>query len=400
MSHKNLFRKIEKTLATIEKSENVTVTITNLARAIVENFEQELGISGGRLYRQNDGLFELVELFGRVKHVQRGLTVPKDYPPIVTAMEEGIVLMDQDDTGIDRRFEREIGVHRFAAIEVGDGAFLLAFNVSPSSREDDLIASLQIFRLAVNQRIRTGRLEGLLLEARSIQSSILPKKVPNLSGYDIAGRSEPAAVVGGDFYDFIPISEQILGVAIADASGHGLPAALQVRDVYMGLRMGVARDFKIVRTVERLNQIIQKSQLVTKFVSLFYGELESDGLFIYVNAGHNPPVLLRKGTVVEELGTGGMVLGLSPGAVYQRGFARVGPGDVVVLFTDGIVETHNSKTEEFGNRRLIELVRKAKGASSEEIVTRIFDGVGRFSSGAAAEDDRTVVVIRRKEESA
>ena len=97
-------------------------------------------------------------------------------------------------------------------------------------------------------------MEGIFAEARKIQASILPRRVPDYGSFDIAGRSEPMEEVGGDFFDYIPVTDKILGLAIADVSGHGLPAALQVRDIYMGLRMGLARDFKIVRTVERMNK--------------------------------------------------------------------------------------------------------------------------------------------------
>ena len=124
----------------------------------------------------------------------------------------------------------------------------------------------------------------------------------------MAGFTTPAELVGGDFFDFITVSDRILGVAIADASGHGLPAALQVRDVYTGLRMGVERDFKIVRTVERLNRIIHQSRMTTRFVSLFYGEIEDDGNLMYVNAGHPHPLHFH-GRSVTPLEQTGMVLG-------------------------------------------------------------------------------------------
>src|SRR4029077_14561302 len=133
-----------------------------------------------------------------------------------------------------------------------------------------------ILRHAVDQKLRQERFVSELDEAWRIQMSILPKRAPRGGPLDMAGFSQPAEIVGGDFFDFIPVSERIWGVAIADASGHGLPAALQVRNVYTGLRMGVARDFKIVRTVERLNRIIHQSRMTTKFVSLFYGEIEEE----------------------------------------------------------------------------------------------------------------------------
>src|SRR4029079_6758619 len=135
------------------------------------------------------------------------------------------------------------------------------------SSRDDLLYSLNLVRYAMNQKLRADRYLSIVAEAQRIQQSILPQRVPAYVGFDIYGKNIPAETVSGDFYDFVPISESILGLAIADASGHGLPAALVVRDIHMGLRMGADRDFKIIRTMEKLNQIIHRSRITTKFVS-------------------------------------------------------------------------------------------------------------------------------------
>jgi sigma-B regulation protein RsbU (phosphoserine phosphatase) len=332
--------------------------------------------------------------FGEVKPVPPGLSVPVDYPPIENVIDNGVVVLDLNAPGVDRVFEEKIGADRFAAIAVGEDKFILSFSVDPGANDEDLLVSLGILRHAVDQKIRQERMETLLQEARQIQTSILPKRLPRFGTFDIAGRSDPAEIVGGDFYDIIPVSEQIVGIAIADASGHGLPAALQVRDVYTGLRMGVARDFKIVRTVERLNRIIHESRLTSKFVSLFYGELELSGNFIYVNAGHNPPVLAREREIVLLHQTG-MVLGPSREAAYSRGFVTLEVGDVLVLYTDGIVEAVDASDEEFGIDRLKRVIAECRGETAEAIIAAILRQVAKFTRGAVPQDDRTVLVIRR-----
>ena len=119
-------------------------------------------------------------------------------------------------------------------------------------------------RYAINQKLRAQRFESLIVEAQRIQQSILPQRIPQYAGFDIWGKTVPAEIVSGDFYDFIPVSDNILGLAVADGSGHGLPAALVVRDIYLGLRMATDRDFKIIRTMEKLNSIIHRSRLTTK----------------------------------------------------------------------------------------------------------------------------------------
>ena len=232
----------------------------------------------------------------------------------------------------------------------------------------------------------------MIVEAQRIQQSILPQRVPQYAGFDIWGKTVPAEIVSGDFYDFIPISDSILGLAIADGSGHGLPAALVVRDIYMGLRMATDRDFKIIRTMEKLNHIIHRSRLTTKFVSLFYGELETGGILIYTNAGHNYPFLLKRNNLVEHLKNGGPVLGPTPDATYTRGFAKLDPGDLLCLYSDGIVEAHDRADREFGLDRLQRLVKLNRNRSAKEIGAEVLYRVARWAR--RAEDDRTVVIVK------
>lgn len=397
-ARKSLFRKVEKAIETIEKSSDVASTVVLAAGAVIENFKDDLGVQGGRLYERREGYYELTRTFGSVKEVTPGLCVPFDYPPVAMVLDRGVVVLDLSAPGVDAEFERRIGADRFAAIAAGDDQFILSFSVDPAANDEDLLVSLGILRHAIDQQIRHGRLETLFEEARQIQASILPKRLPRFADFEMAARSMPAEVVGGDFYDVIPMSDQIQGVAIADASGHGLPAALQVRDVYTGLRMGVARDFKIVRTMERLNRIIHDSRLTTKFVSLFYGELEASGNFIYVNAGHNPPILAKPGEI-QLLRQTGIVLGPSRDAAYARGFATMDRGDVLVLYTDGLVEARDPRGNEFGLDRLKRLVASSREKTAEEILAAIKERVEAFTRNAPPEDDRTLLIIRRLESS-
>lgn len=392
-SSKSLFRKVEHAIEAIERSSDPSSTIASTASAVIDNFKGELGVGGGRLYERRDGGYELTRVFGGAVAAP-GIFVPDAYPPVQQVVDEGVVLMDLTAPGVDPEFERKLGVDRFAAIAVGDDQYILSFSVDPSAPHDDLMASLGILRHAVDQKLREERFVSVLIEARQIQMSILPKRSPRRGEFEIAGYTVPAEIVGGDFFDFIPVTDRIQGIAIADASGHGLPAALQVRDVYTGLRMGVARDFKIVRTVERLNRIIHQSRMTTKFVSLFYGEMEEEGNFIYVNAGHPPPLHFHaKG--VTTLKQTGLVLGPSATATYSRGFLSMEPGDALLLFTDGMLEATDPKGREFGVERLKRAFLALRERPSDEIVRALVEKVGEHARGRAAEDDRTVVVVKR-----
>ena len=390
---KSLFRKVERAIEAIERSSDASSTITETAGAIIENFRDELGVRGGRLYERHDGGYELTRVFGG-SVAAPGIFVPDEYPPVQQVLDGGVVVLDLAAPGVDPEFESKLGVDRFAAIAVGDDQYILSFSVDPGAQSEDLMASLGIIRHAVDQKLRQERFVSVLNEARQIQMSILPRRSPRRGEFDIAGFTVPAEIVGGDFFDFIPVTDRIHGIAIADASGHGLPAALQVRDVYTGLRMGVARDFKIVRTVERLNRIIHQSRMTTKFVSLFYGEIEEEGNFIYVNAGHPPPLHFHsKG--VTTLKQTGMVLGPSATASYSRGFLALEPGDSLLLYTDGMTEASDPKGREFGIERLKKAFLAIKEKPADEIVRSLVEKVGEYVRVRAPEDDRTVVVVKR-----
>ncbi|HEX8170921.1 MAG TPA: PP2C family protein-serine/threonine phosphatase [Thermoanaerobaculia bacterium] len=391
MDYKRLLTKVERTLEQIDTPEQSSPTVAQVAETIATNFREELGITGGRVYECRDESYELVGRFGREHDGTLGIEVPRDYKPIELVLENGIVVMDPNDPGVDPVLEERLGARRFCAISVGDEAFIVAFNVAPELGREDILFSLNLVRYAINQKMRTSRYESLIVEAQRIQQSILPQRIPQYAGYDIWGRTVPAEIVSGDFYDFIPISDNILGLAVADGSGHGLPAALVVRDIYMGLRMATDRDFKIVKTLEKLNHIIHRGRLTTKFVSLFYGELETGGILIYSNAGHNPPFLLKNGKV-EFLRNGGPVLGPTPDATYTRGFAKLEPGDLLCMYSDGIIEAHDARDREFGTERLLRAVKMNRERSAQEICQDVLARVAKW--GREGEDDRTIVIVK------
>jgi sigma-B regulation protein RsbU (phosphoserine phosphatase) len=205
----------------------------------------------------------------------------------------------------------------------------------------------------------------------------------------------PTEEVGGDFFDFIPFDGEMLGLAIGDASGHGLPAALLVRDVVTGLRMGIERELKVAPVLTKLNRVIHRSGLSSRFVSVFYGELEAGGNLIYVNAGHQPPLLFSRGRVME-LSTGGTVIGPLAEVKFQRGVIRLFPGDVLVAMTDGIFDRRSKGGEFFGEAQLRRVV-EGSTESASALLDRIFTAALDFGDGRPWEDDATAVVIRRLE---
>jgi sigma-B regulation protein RsbU (phosphoserine phosphatase) len=293
---------------------------------------------------------------------------------------------------------------KLALLPAGDAAAILVgrrprrhalfFLLADGWNREELDFALNTVRASLGARLIEERLRGSLREAAEIQQSLLVEEAPEFAGFEIACRSIPAEEVGGDFFDFVAFDDEMLGLAIGDASGHGLPAALLVRDVVTGLRMGIEKELKIAHVFEKLNRVIHRSTLSSRFISIFYGELEASGSLIYVNAGHPPPLLFHgEGTL--ELATGGTVIGPLPEARFRRGFARLAPGDVLVLCTDGILERHDRENEFFGAAGVSRVVREMAGSDAESILDRLVADAFTYGLDRPWEDDASSVVVRR-----
>jgi sigma-B regulation protein RsbU (phosphoserine phosphatase) len=393
MDSRTLLKKLEKTLEKIEESPNIASMLHTIVESIVQGLGPELGIKGGRIYEQTNSHYQLVSQAGD-SHVPADLTISMDYTAIQKLRHDGQVFMCPDDEGYDPAIEGPLGMECFAAISLGEhDEWLISFTLTKPDEQNVNFILVSIYFVA-NLKIRTKRLEAYISEARKIQQSLLPTEFPKFHDYDIYGRSVPAAIVGGDIFDAIPISDTILGLAVADASGHGLPAALQVRDVFIGLRMGLEKDMKIVRTVQKLNSVLAAAGKSHEFVTLFYSELEDNGNFFYVNAGHPPPIFFGN-TSVHELTRGGLILGPYPKAKYERGFVFFEKGNVLLMYTDGVTEATNPVGEEFGTDRIIDIVKGNQEVSSKELVDIIFQELDKFTNSFPASDDRTLFVVRK-----
>ncbi len=184
-------------------------------------------------------------------------------------------------------------------------------------------------------------------------------------------------------------------MAAADASGHGLPAALLARDTITGLRLLAEAGSRPAEVVSRVNRVVHRSARASGFVSLFYGELRANGVLVYCNAGHLPP-LHRRGRTLRRLTRGGLLLGPNPAERYFGGRTRLLPGDTLFFFTDGITEQRDSAGEEFGEARLRRLLRQMPEQSAAGSVQAILAAVDSFAAGTPVTDDQTVVVVHRE----
>jgi len=393
---KVLYRNLESALAEIERTDNVAETLELLLDALVTRSGKELGLKGGRVYKREEEDYLLCCSFGTTGDAPVGVRLPPDYPPHLKTLEDGLLIMHPGEPGYDEIFERSVGVEAtFAAIAAGKGnRFVIGFSIDGDVQEERLVYSLSAVRHVINLKLEQQEFTGMLEQARAIQESMLPDSCPCFPGYDLAGRARPAERVGGDLFDYLRVSSDVLGVAIADASGHGVPAALMARDVITGLRTLAGEDAEIGETVQRLNRVIHQAALSSKFVSLFYGRFSTDGDLAYCNAGHNSPLLMRSGSC-SELTPGGPVLGPIPGARYEHGNEHLETGDTVVMFTDGVVERENHSGEPFGTDRLRRLLDAGYEKSAERLVEQICASVDSHARELPPSDDMTVVVIRK-----
>ncbi len=234
--------------------------------------------------------------------------------------------------------------------------------------------------------------------AQQVQMSALPKEVPRSRTHDVQALMIPAREVGGDFYDFFPLSDndERIGLVIADVSGKGIPAALFTL-MTRTLLKGTARDSPSpADCLNRVNDLLAEDNETCIFITLFYGIFDlRDGVFRYSNGGHNPPRLVRSDSRVEALpATQNLVLGVAPGHQYRNAEVRLAPGDTLFLYTDGITEAQNTHEEEFGEERLDVKLASLGQVSTRDIVAAVVDEVRTFTGEAPQSDDITCIALR------
>jgi hypothetical protein len=230
-------------------------------------------------------------------------------------------------------------------------------------------------------------------EARVIQSGLLPRSLPSLPGFGIAAHWQPARQVAGDYYDVLALGGQRTAFCIADVTGKGMPAALLMSNLQSTVKAFAPVSESPRALCQRVNRIMAGNMGAGRFITFFYGVLDAERrTFAYSNAGHNPPLLLRRDGSSEALDRGGLLLGAFPEADYEQGEAPLEPGDRLLLYTDGLVEAEDPDRVLFGEARLLEVLRRHAAASAEEIQRRVLDAVAAHCRGEF-QDDATLIVL-------
>jgi sigma-B regulation protein RsbU (phosphoserine phosphatase) len=407
MNQRRLYRTIESFASHDFKTEKEL--LKHVLNEIVK--DEKINIKGGRIWQfePSTDSYRLVHQIGVIERLEAGYKIAvSSYPIFYQLSDHRSVIANETD-----RYLRKKGITKYSATGVGEKIetkrglipqYVLAFN--SDTMEESLLPDLNIISLAVTALLRGKKVErkAYLLEkdldkAREIQQSILPQHAFKFHSYEMYGVSLPDRIVGGDFFDYLmPTAESDrLSVVIGDAASKGFRAAAQALYVAGALRMGITSDTKISVLMSRVNKLVNKTFAEEQFVTMFYAELSNDpkGLMLYSNAGHNSPLVYRaEEKQIDFLEATGQIMGPFPDGTYRVDNTHLKKNDVVVLYTDGVVEAVGGGVM-YGDERLERKVKELAPLSAKEICQNLLDDVLQYSSASDDGDDKTIVVIKR-----
>jgi len=415
LDQRKLYRTIDNALKAYPNFENEPELLQYVLKEVINN--EQIDITGGRVWQltNNKTAYKMIEQLGEIEEVKKGYTLNlDDYPVFFQVGQNRTVIADETD-----KYLSDLGIHLYSATGVGDRykvkdkdgndqivyQYILALN--SSTMDDRLTYTLNIISSAVSSMMRQRKIEtsakeiekeiGKVLE---IQKSILPEHEYVFGNYEIFGISIPEKIVGGDFFDYLNYESHTdrLGIAIGDAASKGFSAAAQAIYVSGALKMGTENELKMTTVIKKINNLVYQVFPYERFVTLFYLEVYNDvkGLCMYVNAGHNAPYhLVYETDEFESLNSTGSVLGPSPEQDYNVDSFYFNKYDILVLYTDGIVEAANDKFEFFGEERLKQEMLNNKHFPAKVIAQNIMESVQKYSARGKYSDDKTLVVIKR-----
>ncbi len=322
------------------------------------------------------------------------------------------------DAQLDPRFASGTvmlqGIRSVLAVPLGvsEKVFGIIYADSPISdgrfTEDHLkvlrtLASVAAIRVEnarlAEARLQQERLERELQLAMEIQQRFQPTAPPVVLGYELQGISFPCYEIGGDYYDFIEREDGRLVIALGDVSGKGTAAALLMSSLHASVHAHAGSHDTLSETISAVNRYLADNIPANRFVTLFYAELDpASGALSFLNAGHNPPLIVHAAGTVEQLASGGLPLGIRRNAEYREGRTQMQMGDVLVIYSDGVTEAASPSGEEFGATRLYEVVSRNIDASAAGVRDRIESALTKFSQGTQAADDITLVIVKRQAE--
>ncbi len=407
MKHKKLYRTIEAVASgEFSSGEEMLVSILNL---IVH--KQEAGITGGRIWKLDieNNSYHLIYQTGSLEKIEPDFQIfIRDYPIFDLIASERSILADETNSSL-----RKKGIFKYSASGVGSKRkingkyyyeYLLALN--SDNIDEELRYTLTIVATVLTSQLKQRKLSASeqhlkadLDKAKQLQKSILPEHEYLFHNFEMFGLTIPAEIIGGDFFDYLKVGdEERIGIVVGDAASKGISAAAEAMYISGAVRMASTFEIKISPFMKRMNELVHKIFSEEKFATMFYGEVSTDknGLFLYANAGHNPPIFVRAKTgEISHLLSTGPLLGPSPHAKYETENINFQVNDVLVIYTDGIVESFNAYGELYEEFRLEKIIKNTRNLTPKEIAYKILDDVIHFSKDGKYSDDKTLVVIKR-----
>lgn len=409
MEQKRLYKTIDALASKHFESESEL--LFEVLKQLIDN--SDINISGGRIWKLDarKKVYRLLYQMGKLQKIKKNFELQIDeYPVLALVSKFRTILANETNEVLIKK-----GIFKYSASGIGFKKklgkefyydYLLAVNSDELNLELKYI--LNIVSTVLTSKIRERRLASSrknLIEdidkAKQLQRSILPEHEYKFHNYDLFGVTIPAETVGGDFYDYLKIGddEERIGVVVGDAASKGLSAAAEAMYISGAVRMAGNFQLKISPMMYRINNLINKIFKDDKFSTMFYGEISNDtkGLFLYANAGHNPPIFInKKNNKITYLQPTGPLLGPAPNSKYETDSINFDKEDLLVIYSDGIVEAANEKFEFYEEKRLENIILKNINKTPKEIALSIIEDVQRFStSDSQYQDDKTVVVIKR-----
>jgi sigma-B regulation protein RsbU (phosphoserine phosphatase) len=417
LENSRLFSRLKKkTLETeilleVEKSLSSSLNLSELLELILDSLSKVVRYDAG-------AIFLIDREKGEIEHIKTRGFDPALEPDLHLKIGEGLAgwaaetqrsLIVPDVKNDSRYVEARVETRSEMVVPIISqrriiGVFNLESDQPNAYGQEDLelleafasLAAISLERARQHEEILEKRkLEEELSIAKRIQQSFLPRTKPQLKGFDISGVNVPSEKVGGDYYDFIPIMENQMGIAIADVSGKGIPAALIMASFRASLIAEIRNNYAIRSIMHKVNNLLYESTAPEIFVTAVYGVLDTKNrIFTFCNAGHNAPILRHATGRMEYLTEGGVALGMFANSEYEERPVRLTAGEILVFYTDGVTEAKNEAEEEFGTKRLKQVIDASQQLSAAQIRENIYDAVRTFTGGLPQSDDMTMMVVR------
>ena len=393
---KEFYRKLDSLLSKIGQGKSGKDFLFSIVKELEKTFGSDLHIGKGYVYEKNGDEFLLLSPEPENSFVENSLPVESEAVQSVLNSKTYIFDNTSLSIGFKSGIKKEYIIPVAITVYNQENRWIFIFELASGWIREEIEFCLNAVRSVLNYRLLSESIKSEYEQAFQIQQSLLPTSALEIPGFQIAGKSQPAELVGGDLYDYFKFDEGEFGFCIGDASGHGIPAALVARDVIIGLRMGIEKHMKMVHTLKKLNKVIYQSVYSTRFISLFFAEMEISGNIFFINAGHPSPFIVLKDKITN-LDTTGLIFGAFPDIELHRSYVKLEPGGILVLYSDGIPERQNRKGEEFSTERLQSVVLQNKEKAADEILNLIFKTADDFGKGKKWKDDATAMVIKRLE---